>query len=65
MNVCVYLTNYDQQYSYEGQQSDVERAAQSHTGDDEGNDEDEEAEDHQSSHCLSPSCRFNTNKYFS
>lgn len=53
--VCVYLTNNDQQYSYEGQKGDVERAAQSHTGDDEGDNEDEEADDHQRSHCLGPS----------
>lgn len=57
MHVCerVYLTNSNQQYSYEGQKSDVERTAQSHTGHDEGNDEDDEADDHQSSHCRSPS----------
>lgn len=55
--VCerVYLTNNDQQYSYEGQKGDVQRAAKSHTGDDEGDNEDEEADDHQRSHCLGPS----------
>lgn len=44
--VCVLLTNDDQQDSHEGQKWDVERAAESHTGDDEGDDEDEEADDH-------------------
>lgn len=46
--------NKDQQCSYEGQKRDVERAAQCHTGDDEGDDEYDEADDHQSSHCLGP-----------
>lgn len=55
MCVCVYPTNNDQQYSYEGQKSQVEWAAQSDAGDDEGHNEDEEADDHQSSHSLSPS----------
>lgn len=53
--MCGHLTDNDQQDSYKGQESDVERAAQSHAGDDEGDDEDEEADDHQSSHRLGPS----------
>lgn len=46
--------NNDQQYSYDGQEGNVECAAQSHNGDDEGDDEDKEANNHQSSHCLGP-----------
>lgn len=38
--------NNNQQYSYEGQESDVQCAAQSHARDDEGDDQDEEADDH-------------------
>lgn len=53
--VCPFLTDDDQQDSHEGQEWDVERAAERHTGDDEGDDEDEEADDHQSSDGLSPS----------
>lgn len=49
------LTDNDQQHSYVRQKRDVEGAAQSHAGKDEGNNEDEEADDHQSSHCLGPS----------
>ncbi len=58
--VCVYLTNNDQQNSDDGQKCEVERAAQSRTGDDEGDDEYDKADDHQSSDCLSPSCSQTT-----
>lgn len=51
------LTDDDQQHPHEGQEGDVERAAERHTGDDEGDDEEEEADDHQSSDSFGPGCR--------
>lgn len=51
------LTDNDQQQSHEGQQGDVERAAERHAGDDEGDDEDEQADDHQRGHGFGPGCR--------
>lgn len=58
-NFCLWghLTDNDQQHPHEGQEGDVERAAERHTGDDEGDDEDEEADDHQSSDSFGPGCR--------
>ena len=50
------LTDDDQQHSHEGQEGDVERAAERHAGDDEGHDEDEEADDHQRGHGFGPGC---------
>lgn len=51
-----FLTDNDQQHSHEGQEGDVERAAERHAGDDEGHDEDEEADDHQSGDGFGPGC---------
>lgn len=52
-----FLTDNDQQHSHQGQEGDVERAAERHAGDDEGHDEDEEADDHQSGDGFGPGCR--------
>lgn len=52
-----HLTDNDEQDSHEGQERDVERAAERHTGDDEGGDEDEEGDDHQRRHGFGPGCR--------
>lgn len=51
------LTDNDEQDSHEGQEGDVERAAERHAGDDEGGDEDEEGDDHQRRHGFGPGCR--------
>lgn len=58
-NFCSWghLTDNDQQHPHEGQEGDVKRAAERHAGDDEGDDEHEEADDHQSGDGFGPGCR--------
>jgi hypothetical protein len=51
----VFLTSDEEQDPNDRQKADVEGAAESDTGDDEGYDKDDEADDHKSCHSLGPS----------
>lgn len=53
------LTGKNKQASDYRQQRDVEATAESHKWDDEGDDEDDEAYDHQSGDCLGPCWKRN------